>query len=107
MSNEIGSRISDAVAAAGLAPLNETAIVRLGAYISLILRWNSRMNLTAIREEDAIISLHIIESIDVSTKLPNDIESLLDFGSGAGLPGIPIAICRPEIKVTLADSQNK
>ena len=107
MSKEIGDRIRDAVDAAGLAPLDEAATDRLGAYVSLILRWNSRMNLTAIRDEDRIISLHIIESIVVSEKLPNGIGSLLDFGSGAGLPGIPIAICRPEIEVTLAESQNK
>ena len=107
MSKEIGGKIRDTVDAAGLAPLDEAATDRLGAYVSLILRWNRRMSLTAIRGEDQIVSLHIIESINVSVALPRGIRSLLDFGSGAGLPGIPIAICRPEIDVTLAESQNK
>jgi 16S rRNA (guanine527-N7)-methyltransferase len=107
MSKSIDDRIADAVKAAGLAPLDEEAIARLSAYVSLILRWNARVNLTAIRDENGIISRHIIESIIVMYKLPRGINTLLDFGSGAGVPGIPIAICRPEINVTLAESQNK
>lgn len=107
MSEAIGDRIRDAIAAAGLAPLDEAAIDRLSAYISLILRWNTRINLTAIRAVDGIMERHIVESIVVSAVLPEGIGTLLDFGSGAGLPGIPIAICRPEIAVTLAESQNK
>lgn len=107
MSQALGDKIKNAVAVAGLAPLDEAAIGRSSAYVSLILRWNVRVNLTAIRDEDEIISRHIIESIVVSNWLPKGISTLLDFGSGAGLPGIPIAICRPEIAVTLAESQNK
>ncbi len=107
MNKAIGDRIRDAVDAAGLEPLNEAAISRLSAYVSLILSWNSRVNLTAIRDEGGMIARHIIESIVVSETLPRRIRTLLDFGSGAGLPGIPIAICRPEIDVTLAESQNK
>jgi 16S rRNA (guanine527-N7)-methyltransferase len=107
MSQALGDKIKNAVAVAGLAPLDEAAIGRSSAYVSLILRWNVRVNLTAIRDEDEMISRHIIESIVVSNGLPKGISTLLDFGSGAGLPGIPIAICRPEIAVTLAESQNK
>lgn len=107
MSNTICDRIKDAVKAAGLAPLGGEAISHLSDYISLILRWNTRVNLTAIRDEDGIISRHIIEAIEVIYGLPRGVSTLLDFGSGAGLPGIPIAICRPDIIVTLAESQNK
>ena len=53
------------------------------------------------------LSRHFIESIAVARNLPLGIGTLLDFGSGAGLPGIPIALCRPEIVVTLAESQSK
>ena len=67
----------------------------------------SALNLSAIRDEEGIISRHLVESIVVSSELPQGIKTLLDFGSGAGLPGIPIAICRPEIAVTLAESQGK
>jgi 16S rRNA (guanine527-N7)-methyltransferase len=107
MSRTLGDRIRDGVVAAGLAPLDDAAIGRLSSYVSLILRWNARVNLTAIRDEDSVISRHIIESIEVSVMLPSRIGTLLDFGSGAGLPGIPIALCHPDIQVTLAESQNK
>jgi 16S rRNA (guanine527-N7)-methyltransferase len=107
MSDALGDKIRDAVEAARLERLDEAAISQLSAYISLILRWSTRINLTAIHDEDGIITRHIIESIEVSYRMPDGIRSLLDFGSGAGLPGIPIAICRPEIGVTLAESQNK
>ncbi|MDR3751986.1 MAG: 16S rRNA (guanine(527)-N(7))-methyltransferase RsmG [Terracidiphilus sp.] len=76
-------------------------------YLSLILRWNARVNLTAIRDEEGILSRHFVESIACARALPADIRTLLDFGSGAGFPGIPIALCRQEIAVTLAESQGK
>lgn len=76
-------------------------------YYALLLRWNARTNLTAVRDPDAILERHFLESIAVAQALPAGIATLLDYGSGAGFPGIPIAICRPEIAVTLAESQNK
>jgi 16S rRNA (guanine527-N7)-methyltransferase len=103
----IAERIRRAIDGAGLRQPGEDAVTRLGIYVSLMLRWNARLNLTAIRDEDGIIARHIVESVEIGSKLPGDIETLLDFGSGAGLPGIPIAICRPEIAVTLAESQSK
>jgi 16S rRNA (guanine527-N7)-methyltransferase len=80
---------------------------RFEDYLSLLLRWNARVNLTAIRDEEGIVSRHFIESIACARALPAGICTLLDFGSGAGFPGIPIALCRPEIAVTLAESQGK
>jgi 16S rRNA (guanine527-N7)-methyltransferase len=65
------------------------------------------MNLTAIRDEEGILSRHFVESIACARALPAGITTLLDFGSGAGFPGIPLALCRPDIAVTLAESQNK
>jgi len=65
------------------------------------------MNLTAIRDEEGILRRHFVESIACARALPAGIHTLLDFGSGAGFPGIPIALCRPEIVVTLAESQGK
>jgi 16S rRNA (guanine527-N7)-methyltransferase len=65
------------------------------------------LNLTAIRDEDGILSRHFVESITCARALPAGIKTLLDFGSGTGFPGIPIALCRPEIAVTLAESQGK
>ncbi len=76
-------------------------------YLALIVRWNQKVNLTAIRDAEGILSRHFVESIAAAQALPVGIYTLLDFGSGAGLPGIPIAICRSEIAVTLAESQGK
>ena len=76
-------------------------------YLGLLLRWNARVNLTAVRDAEGILSRHFVESIACARALPDGIVTLLDFGSGAGFPGIPIALCRPEMTVTLAESQGK
>ena len=100
-------KIDDALRAAGIKGLDGQVSARFGAYLELILRWNARTNLTAVRDPEGIIQRHFLESIACARMLPVGIATLLDFGSGAGLPGIPIAICRPEIAVTLAESQGK
>lgn len=94
---------------AGLRELSERARTQFGSYLELLLKWNARLNLTAIREPEAILRRHFVECIQCAQALPAlpSESTLLDYGSGAGLPGIPIAICRPEIRVTLAESQGK
>jgi 16S rRNA (guanine527-N7)-methyltransferase len=101
------SSLSDRLNAAGLRPIDAETMAKFETYLALILRWNARMNLTAIRTPNEILSRHFVESIACAQALPAGIATLLDFGSGAGFPGIPIALCRPEIRVTLAESQNK
>jgi 16S rRNA (guanine527-N7)-methyltransferase len=100
-------RLNSLLAAAGLDSLNLETTKRFEDYATVLLRWNERTNLTAIRDEAGILSRHFVESIACARALPIGIASLLDFGSGAGFPGIPIALCRPEIAVTLAESQGK
>lgn len=95
------------MAAAHLPPLDAATSAKLGDYLALILRWNARMNLTSVRDPEGIVRRHFLESIACARLLPREIATLLDFGSGAGFPGIPIALCRPEIDVTLAESQGK
>jgi len=92
---------------AGLAQLSKREENQFGTYLDLLLKWNARMNLTAVRQPEDIIRTHFIECIACARALPAGISSLLDLGSGAGFPGLPIAICRPEIAVTLAESQAK
>ncbi|MEJ2315416.1 MAG: 16S rRNA (guanine(527)-N(7))-methyltransferase RsmG [Gammaproteobacteria bacterium] len=83
---------------------NETA-GKLLAYLDLLYKWNRAYNLTAIRDEKKAIALQLLDSLSL---LPFIGEGpLLDIGSGGGLPGIPIAICRPEQPVTLLDSNGK
>jgi 16S rRNA (guanine527-N7)-methyltransferase len=78
----------------------------LAAYLDLLVKWNVRTNLTAIREPEEIVRRHFGESLFMAGHL-GECESLLDFGSGAGFPGIPIQLIRPKFVVTLAESQNK
>ena len=78
-----------------------------GLYLELLLKWNARTNLTAVRSVEGILERHFLESISAARQLPEGITTLLDLGSGAGFPGIPMALCRPELSVTLAESQGK
>ncbi|WP_353072935.1 16S rRNA (guanine(527)-N(7))-methyltransferase RsmG [Tunturiibacter gelidiferens] len=82
-------------------------VSQLSLYLELLLKWNARTNLTAIRDPEEIVRRHFGESLFAGQHLAPEIRTLLDFGSGAGFPGLPIAILRPEIAVTLAESQNK
>jgi 16S rRNA (guanine527-N7)-methyltransferase len=101
------SRLGELLSEAGLAPLDPRQADRFLEYYSLFVRWNARINLSSVRDEDGILSRHFVESIACARALPAGIATLLDFGSGGGFPGIPIALCRPEIAVTLAESQGK
>lgn len=105
--SDAGEKLARLLASAGLASLQPAQSKSFSDYLSLILRWNQRINLTAIRDAEGILARHFVESIACAQALPAGIATLLDFGSGAGFPGIPIAICRPEIAVTLAESQGK
>jgi 16S rRNA (guanine527-N7)-methyltransferase len=104
---QTGGRLNELLAECGLETLDEAQTKHFEDYLSLLLRWNARVNLTAIRDEDGILKRHFVESIACARALPTEIHTLLDFGTGAGFPGIPIALCRPEIAVTLAESQGK
>jgi 16S rRNA (guanine527-N7)-methyltransferase len=99
--------IEETFAEAGISGLPASCYNQFSAYLALLMRWNARLSLTAIREPAQIIRRHLAECAFAAQHLPVDIESLLDYGSGAGLPGIPFAICRPEIRVTLAEAQGK
>ena len=79
---------------------------QFSTYLDLLLKWNARTNLTAIREPEEIVRRHFGESLFAGRQLA-PCKTLLDFGSGAGFPGVPIQLWRPDIKVTLAESQNK
>jgi 16S rRNA (guanine527-N7)-methyltransferase len=80
---------------------------KLAAYLDRLLLWNQRISLTATRGPKELAQRHIAESLWGAQFLPAGARTLLDFGSGAGLPGIPMQVARPEIAVTLAESQTK
>lgn len=102
-----GTRLNRMLVQAGLAPVDDAQARLFEDYLSLFVRWNARVNLSSIRDEEGIVSRHFAESIVCARALPRGISTLLDIGSGGGFPGIPIALCRPEIAVTLAESQGK
>jgi len=106
-STNAGLRLNALLVEAGLPGLDAALAMRFAEYLALLVRWNARVNLTAIRDEEGILSRHFVESIACARALPAGISTLLDFGSGGGFPGIPIALWRREIAVTLAESQGK
>ncbi len=75
-------------------------------YMEMLITWNEKINLTAIIEPHEIILKHFIDSLTLDKYLKNN-ENLVDVGTGAGFPGIPISIVRKDIKITLVDSLNK
>ncbi len=89
------------IAALGLS-LPDGAEAKLLAYLELLAKWNRVYNLTAVRDTERMVSHHLLDSLAAVPFFRGT--SVLDVGSGGGLPGIPLAIARPELKVTLIDS---
>jgi 16S rRNA (guanine527-N7)-methyltransferase len=80
---------------------------QLLAYQALMIKWNRTYNLTAIRDPEEMLVHHLLDSLVVAPLLPHGPMTLADVGSGGGLPGIPLAIARPEIQVTLIETSSK
>lgn len=85
---------------------NEEQIENFYKYMNLLLEWNQKINLTAITDEREIIIKHFLDSLTIAKYIDSE-NSLADIGTGAGFPGIPIKIYKPDIKITLVDSLNK
>lgn len=100
------NQIRDLLAACGAGQLPEQVVVQMQAYLDVFEVWSRRVNLTTIREPSEVVRRHFGEGFALANAIPSTAD-LLDLGSGAGFPGIPIALARPEIAVTLAEAQAK
>jgi len=104
------TRLEAGLASLGIS-LSEDQQQQLLAYLALIQKWNKVYNLTAVRDPDEMFSLHLLDSLAAIPHLQRHTQgkalSILDVGSGAGLPGVVIAICCPELKVDCVDTVGK
>ncbi len=101
----LADQVTAGISALGLI-LPDGAESRLLDYLALLTKWNRVYNLTAIREERDMVVQHLLDSLVVLKQLP-DATAVVDVGSGAGLPGIPLAIARPQVAVTLVEPVQK
>ena len=105
MSKEMEIILKDGAKEVGVS-LNQQMIQMFLVYLKELKEWNQKINLTSLKEDETIIIRHFIDSLSLVPYLPKK-GSLLDLGSGAGFPGIPVKIVRPSLKVTLLEATRK
>lgn len=87
--------------------LTDAQTEKLDIYAALLAEWSQKMNLTAIKAPEEVLVKHFLDSLTVATVLPAGPIKMIDVGTGAGFPGVPLAILRDDIDLTLLDSLNK
>jgi len=92
---------------AGLAELSPAQAAALEAHYRLLVKWNRVLNLTSIDKVVDVVERHYCESVVAGVELPSGSWTVVDVGSGAGFPGVPIAIMRPECRITLVESHQR
>jgi len=91
----------------GVAELTDAQAEALESHYNLLVHWNRTLNLTAIRELPEVIERHYCESIFLAARLPAGPLRIVDVGSGAGFPGLPVAVYRPDCILTLVESHQR
>ena len=92
---------------AGIVELSVEQVRALESHYELLLRWNQVLNLTAIESMEEVVERHYCESLFLAAHLPVNALTVADIGSGAGFPGIPVAVFRPDCSVTLVESHRR
>ncbi|MDQ2898473.1 MAG: 16S rRNA (guanine(527)-N(7))-methyltransferase RsmG [Acidobacteriota bacterium] len=90
-----------------LPSLSEEVVAALERHFDLLLRWNRALNLSAVRSGPEIVERHYCESLFLAANLPAGRLTIADLGSGAGFPGIPVAVLRPDCRITLIESHRR
>ena len=106
MTQAVESLLEDGAAALGI-DISLEQITILYKYINELRRWNQAINLTGARTTRELVIKHVLDSLTGLLALPASIGRLVDIGTGAGLPGIPLKIVRPTLEATLIESTNK
>ena len=106
MQTEWADRLRSDAAQFGVV-LDARALERFEAYAALLIEWNGKMNLTAITEPDDVAALHFLDSAALLTLADFRGKTVVDVGTGAGFPGMPLRIVEPSVHLTLLDSLNK
>jgi 16S rRNA (guanine527-N7)-methyltransferase len=101
----LAPQVAQGLAAMGVT-LDAASVERAVAHLHLVAKWNRVHNLTAVREPEQMVVVHLLDSFSLLPHL-GAARRLIDVGSGAGFPGIPVAIARPDVQVTLLDSSHK
>ncbi len=105
--DQVGALFEYLKAAPQMAVLSEEQLAQLALFGGLVLQANQKINLTAIKEPKEFAQKHIIDSLSLLPHMVEGAKTLVDIGSGAGFPGLPLAIALPELQVTLLESVEK
>jgi 16S rRNA (guanine527-N7)-methyltransferase len=105
MSEALAKKLHEGIVRLKLSALPDNVEAKLLDYLALLGKWNAAYNLTAVREPEQMLVRHLLDSLSILPYVRNG--SLIDIGTGAGLPGLVLAMARPELRVTLLDSNGK
>lgn len=105
LARKLQGQLHEGIARLGLVDLPVGTEEKLLAYLALLVKWNAAYNLTAVRDPQQMLVKHLLDSLSILPQVTDG--SLIDVGTGAGLPGLVLAIARPGLRVTLLDSNGK